>query len=92
MIFGHRCAIIPFVPITILNLKNVVGLNIATRPDAISEECLEYLEDLSKRTYLTVELGLQTIHEETSKTINRGHSLEEFEEMYKRLKKAKIKG
>ena len=44
---------------TILKLDNVVGLNIATRPDAISEECLDYLEELSKRTFLTVELGLQ---------------------------------
>ena len=45
----------------ILKQKDVVGLNIATRPDSISDECLDYLEDLSKRTYLTVELGLQTI-------------------------------
>ena len=55
---------------SILKLDNVVGLAIATRPDAISEECLDYLEELSKKTFLTVELGLQTIHEETSKFIN----------------------
>jgi len=75
---------------TILNLENVVGLNIATRPDAISEECLDYLEDLSKRTYLTVELGLQTIHEKTSKLINRCHTLKCFTDMVYELKKRNI--
>jgi len=74
----------------IIALENVVGLNIATRPDAITEECLDYLEDLSKRTYLTIELGLQTIHEKTSKFINRCHSLECFETMVKRLRDKKI--
>ena len=75
---------------TILALPNVIGLAIATRPDSISDECLDYLEDLSKRTYLTVELGLQTIHENTSKFINRCHSLECFEEMVYKLKERNI--
>lgn len=74
----------------ILKINNVIGLNIATRPDAISDECLEYLEDLNKRTYLTIELGLQTIHESTSILINRGHSLECFENMVKNLRKRNI--
>jgi len=75
---------------TILKLDNVVGLNIATRPDAISFECLDYLEELSKKTYLTIELGLQTIHESTSKLINRCHSLKCFEDMVKELRKRNI--
>ena len=75
---------------TILNLDNVVGLSIATRPDAISDECLEYLDKLNKKTYLTVELGLQTIHEKTSKFINRCHTLECFEEMVKKLRAKNI--
>ncbi|MBQ7141118.1 MAG: TIGR01212 family radical SAM protein [Bacilli bacterium] len=75
---------------TILKLPNVVGLSISTRPDSISDEVLDYLEDLNKKTYLTVELGLQTIHERTSKLINRCHSLECFDEMVKKLKKRKI--
>ena len=75
---------------TILKLDNVVGLNIATRPDAISDECLDYLEELSNRTYLTIELGLQTIHEKTSKLINRCHSLECFENMVKKLREKNI--
>lgn len=75
---------------SILDLENVVGLNIATRPDCISLECLDYLEELSKRTYLTVELGLQTIHEKTSILINRCHDLKCFENMVKELRKRNI--
>lgn len=75
---------------TILNLNNVVGLSIATRPDSISDDCIEYLAELNKRTYLTVELGLQTIHEETSNFINRCHSLTCFEEMVHKLRSKKI--
>lgn len=75
---------------TILNLPNVVGLNIATRADAISEECLDYLEELNKKTYLTIELGLQTIHEKTSILINRCHSLECFVDMVNKLRKRNI--
>ncbi len=74
----------------ILKLDNVIGLNIATRPDCISDECLDYLSDLNKRTFLTVELGLQTIHEKTSIFINRCHSLECFNECVKKLRKRNI--
>ena len=75
---------------TILKLDNVVGLNIATRPESITEECLEYLEELSKKTYLTIELGLQTIHDKTSKLINRCHTLKCFEDMVKKLRNRNI--
>jgi len=75
---------------TILSLDNVVGLNIATRPDSISDECLDYLEELNKKTYLTVELGLQTIHENTTKLINRCHTLECFNDMVSELRKRNI--
>ena len=74
----------------ILKQDNVVGLNIATRPDSITDECLDYLEDLSKRTYLTVELGLQTIHEKTSILINRCHTLECFKDMVEILRERNI--
>ena len=69
----------------VLSFPNVVGLAIATRPDAISDECLEYLKDLNKKTFLTVELGLQTIHEGTSKLINRCHDLDCFEKTLNKL-------
>lgn len=74
----------------ILNQENVIGINIATRPDAISDECLDYLEELNKKTYLTIELGLQTTKEETTKLINRCHSLQCFEDMVKKLRERNI--
>ncbi len=74
----------------VLKYENVVGISLATRCDCISEECLNYLEDLSKRTYLTIELGLQTIHEETSKLINRAHTLDEFDTMVKKLRERNL--
>ncbi len=75
---------------TVLNIPNVIGLAIATRPDAITEECLDYLEELAKKTYLVIELGLQTIHEKSSIFINRCHTLECFENMVKELRKRNI--
>ena len=75
---------------TILKMPNVVGLNIATRSDAISDEVLDYLEELSHQTFLTIELGLQSIHAKTLKLINRGHDLQNFENMVKKLQKRKI--
>ena len=75
---------------TILKLDNVVGLNIATRADSITDECLDYLEELSKKTYLTIELGLQTIHENTSKLINRCHNLDCFYDMVQKLRARNI--
>ena len=74
----------------ILKQKNVVGLNIATRPDSITDECLDYLEELNKRTNLTIELGLQTINQRTAKLINRCHTLTCFKNMIKELRKRKI--
>lgn len=74
----------------VLAIPDVIGLNIATRCDAISDECLEYLAELNKRTILTIELGLQTIHEETSKLINRCHTLEQFDFMVKKLRQMHI--
>lgn len=74
----------------ILNIPKVVGIAIATRPDAITDECLDYLEELSKKTYLVIELGLQTIHEKTSLLINRCHSLSCFLEMVEKLRKRNI--
>ncbi len=75
---------------SVLNLNNVIGLSIATRPDAISDDCLDYLEELNKRTFLTVELGLQTIHEKTSILINRCHTLECFKNCVNKLRKRNI--
>lgn len=75
---------------TILELDNVIGLNIATRPDAISDEVMDYLTELNKKTYLNIELGLQSIHEKTLKYINRGHDLKCFVDCFKKLKEKNI--
>ena len=74
----------------ILKQDGVIGLNIGTRADAISDECLDYLSDLNNRCFLTVELGLQTIHDKTSELINRCHTLKEFENMVLKLREKKI--
>ncbi|MDW7682082.1 MAG: TIGR01212 family radical SAM protein, partial [bacterium] len=55
----------------------VVGIAIGTRPDCFSEEIYRYLSEISQRTYLSIELGMQTIHNSTLRLINRGHSFEE---------------
>ncbi|MCH5209754.1 MAG: TIGR01212 family radical SAM protein [Oscillospiraceae bacterium] len=68
-----------------LSHENVVGLSIATRADCLEEDVLEYLSELNKRTYLIVELGLQTIFDETGERINRCHTYADFLEGYKKL-------
>jgi len=70
----------------ILKQNSVIGLSIATRADSISDEVFDYLCSLNKRTYLTIELGLQTIHENTATLINRCHSLKCFDDMVKKLR------
>ena len=70
--------------------KNIVGLSIATRCDALNDEVYDLLEELNKKTYLQIELGLQSIHEKTSEFINRGHSLECFTKAVKELRKRNI--
>ena len=73
-----------------INKDDCIGLSIATRSDSITDECLNYLEDINKRTFLIVELGLQTIHEKTSKLINRCSTLNNFDNMVKKLKEKNI--
>ena len=61
-----------------LGLENVVGIAISTRPDCISDSVLDVLDELNRRTYLTVELGLQTVHDKTAAMINRCHTYADF--------------
>lgn len=76
---------------TILSLDNVIGLSISTRPDCLEDDVVEYLSELNERTNLWVELGLQTIHDSTSKLINRGHDYNEFLKGLEKLKARNIK-
>lgn len=74
-----------------LKIDNIVGLAIATRPDCINDEILELLDDLNKRTFLWLELGLQSIHERSEKFIRRGYPLSTYEKAIEELKKRNIK-
>lgn len=56
-----------------LSFDNVVGLSVGTRSDSISEETFEYLAELSKKTEIWIEFGIQSIYDETLERINRGH-------------------
>lgn len=74
-----------------INLNDdIVCLSIATRPDCINEEICEYLSKLNQIKPVWVELGLQTINEETAKLINRGYTNNVFEEAVKMLRKYNI--
>ena len=69
-----------------LNIEEVVGISVATRSDALSDEYYAYLKKLNKKTFLTIELGLQSSNNNTLNFINRGHDKENFEIAVKRLK------
>ena len=56
-----------------LQEEDVVGIVIGTRPDCISTPLLDYLEELSRQTFLIVEYGIETANDETLRRINRGH-------------------
>jgi radical SAM protein (TIGR01212 family) len=75
----------------ILEQEDVVGLSIATRPDCLPDDVVEYLAELNQRTYLWVELGLQTIHDQTAELINRGHDYACFLEGLDKLRRHGIR-
>lgn len=68
-----------------LAVPGVVGIAVATRPDALGEDVCEVLAHFAKRTYFTVELGLQSIHEKTGALIRRGHNTADFLRGYEQL-------
>lgn len=71
---------------TLLNDKIKI-LSIATRPDCLNEEIVQYLANINKTLPVWIELGFQTMHQTTAILINRGYSNEVFEEALKLLKK-----
>lgn len=75
---------------TVINLPGVVGIAIATRADCLDDDVVEYLADLNQRTYLSVELGLQSSNDKTAKLINRAHSFEEYKQGVEKLRKHNI--
>ena len=73
-----------------LDCENTVAMSIATRPDCISNECMKLLREISEKTYLTVELGLQTVHDKTGEIINRKSNYKEFFDTFTELKNSGI--
>lgn len=74
-----------------LQCEGVMGLSIATRPDCLPDDVVEYLADLNERTYLWIELGLQTVHEKTANLINRAHDYETYVKGVEKLRKHGIR-
>lgn len=75
----------------ILEQPGVVGLSIATRPDCLPDDVVDYLAELNERTYLWVEMGLQTVHESTSELINRAHDTACYLGAVRRLRERNIR-
>lgn len=73
-----------------LEQPGVVGLAVATRPDCLPDEVLDLLEELNQRTYLWIELGLQTVHQRTSKLMNIQYDYHVFENALAKLNKRNI--
>lgn len=74
----------------IFKYKNIKGLFLGTRPDAIKEEVYPLLDQLNKKTYLTIELGLQSMHQKSLVFLNRNHSYQDFLITYNKLKRLNI--
>lgn len=74
-----------------LGCENIKGLAIATRPDCIDDEILELLDELNSKTFLWVELGLQSSSDATASFLRRGYKTEQFDKTYKKLKEQNIK-
>ncbi len=73
-----------------IGMKDVVGIAIATRPDCLSKDILDYLETINNRTDLYVELGLQTAFDSTAEIINRGYRYSTFLEAVRQLNMRRI--
>ena len=71
-------------------IDGVVGISISTRPDYLPKRHLDYLEELNKNYFVTVEIGLQTPNYHSLKKLNRGHGLSEFIDAVLKLKKRNL--
>ena len=73
-----------------LNHPDIVALSIATRPDCLGEDVIKLLDEINKIKPVFVELGLQTINEESARYIRRGYDLSVYNEAVKKLKKTGV--
>lgn len=71
-------------------IEDVVGVSISTRPDYLPKKHLDFLEELNKNYFVTVEIGLQTPNYHSLKKLNRGHGLSEFIDAAIKLKKRNL--
>ena len=74
-----------------LSHEKIVGLAIATRPDCLEDDVLELLAELNKKTFLWVELGLQTLNDDVAKYFNRAYETEIYKEASEKLNRLNIK-
>lgn len=74
-----------------LEKENVVGIVIATRPDCLGDDVLELLNEINQKHFLWVEMGLQTIHEDTASLINRCYTLDVYDKAVENLNRLNIK-
>ena len=73
-----------------LKQPNVVALSIATRPDCVGDDVLDLLTEMNEKIHLIVELGLQTVNNETARAFNRGYDTDVFVNTLRRLKERNI--
>lgn len=69
----------------LIKMDKVVGLALGTRPDCLDDAICDYLANVAKQTYLSVEIGLQSASDKVLLAINRGHSFKQFEDAVYRL-------
>ncbi|HMO22585.1 MAG TPA: TIGR01212 family radical SAM protein, partial [Candidatus Melainabacteria bacterium] len=74
-----------------LEYPDVVGICIGTRPDCLEDNILDLLQELSEKTFVWLEVGVQSVFNETLDKINRGHTAEEFFDAVQRAKKRNLK-
>ena len=67
-----------------LQVDDIVGIVIGTRPDCVSDELLDFLAELNQRTFVLVEYGIESANNDTLLRINRGHSFEQSQEAIQR--------
>ncbi len=70
----------------IFEYEDIVGLSLGTRPDSIAPDVFPLLDKIAKKTYLSVELGLQSIHDKSLDFLKRNHSYEIFLDTFNKLK------
>mgnify|MGYP002854612485 CR=1 FL=1 len=67
--------------------KEIVGIAIATRPDCLSDKMISFLQDLSERSFIQLEFGLQTSNDKTAISINRCYQTKTYDDTLERVKK-----